>query len=84
MNSAIAPVTTFRHHDTFATIPEMDAAAEVAGYSKVADTSSNGFHYERPPGPCPDHGGATIPWTQKKHVSRVGMWTTEYQIYSGY
>lgn len=82
--NATLPSPIFQHHDTFATIAEMDSAAEAAGYSKIPDTSSNGFHYERPPGPCPDHGESNVPWTQKKHVSRVGMWETKYQIYSGY
>ncbi len=78
-------ISSFNHQDTFATIEEMDSAAVAAGYSKVPDKcASIGFHYERPPGPCPDHGGANVCWTQKKHVSRVGMWEVKYQIYSGY
>tara|TARA_R110000868_G_scaffold220195_1_gene471308 strand:+ start:630 stop:896 length:267 start_codon:yes stop_codon:yes gene_type:complete len=87
MTTQTAPETStfhFQHHDTYATIAEMDADADAAGYSKVPDKASSiGFHYERPPGPCPAHDGNNVWWTQKKYVSRVGMWETKYQIYTG-
>lgn len=82
MNNATAPVS-FQHHDTFASIPEMDTAASIAGFLKVPDSSRIGFHYERPPGPCPDHGGRHVWWTQKRGVSWVGgPFSAKLGIYS--
>lgn len=81
----ITTAPAFQHQSTFDTIEAMDAAADAAGFNKVADKhASVGFHYERPPGPCPEHGGANVCWTQKKHVSRVGMLRVQYQLYTGY